>query len=91
AAKAGNMESVLLLLEAGADPTVSWDQEEYQPLHLAAMNKDLAMMKLLLDHGAPIDSDFGCNGCSENVLHYACAIEHVEMIKLLLERGANIE
>ncbi|KAJ6582251.1 ankyrin repeat-containing domain protein [Mycena capillaripes] len=91
ASKAGNTESALLLLEAGANPAASWDQEEYQPLHLAAMNKDLTMMKLLLDHGAPIDSNFGCDGCSENVLHYACSMAHMEMIKLLLERGANIE
>ncbi|KAJ7103840.1 ankyrin repeat-containing domain protein [Mycena epipterygia] len=91
AAKAGNIETTTLLLEAGADPGAQWDQEEYQALHLAAMNKDLEMMKLLLDHDAPVDGWFGCDGCSETALHLACSMGNMEMIHLLLERGADIE
>ncbi|KAJ6511639.1 ankyrin repeat-containing domain protein, partial [Mycena vulgaris] len=91
AASAGQLEIVTMLLEAGADPAADWDQEAYQALHLAAENKDLAMMRLLLDHGAPIDSTFGADGCSENALHLACTLGHMEMISLLLDRGANIE
>ncbi|KAJ7752919.1 ankyrin repeat-containing domain protein [Mycena metata] len=64
---------------------------EYQPLHLAVENRDLKMMRLLLDHGAPVDGVFGCDGGSETALHYACSLGHVEMIKLLLEHGANLE
>jgi hypothetical protein len=91
AARAGNIESAGLLLAAGANPGAIWDQDEYQPLHLAAQNKDLEMMRLLLDHGAPIDSVYGCDGCSESALHYACSIEHLDMITFLLGRGANLE
>ncbi|KAF7356110.1 ANK-REP-REGION domain-containing protein [Mycena venus] len=91
AAKARNMDTAKLLLDAGANPAAEYDQDEYQPLHMAAENKDLEMMKLLLDHGAPIDSKFGCDGCSESALHYACSIAHVDMINLLLERGASLE
>ncbi|KAJ6513537.1 ankyrin repeat-containing domain protein [Mycena vulgaris] len=91
AASAGQLEIVTMLLEAGADPAADWDQQEYQALHLAAKNKDLAMMRVLLDHGAPIDSTFGTDACSESALHLACTMGHIEMIALLLERGANIE
>jgi hypothetical protein len=50
------------------------------------------MMKLLLDHGAPVDAKFGYdNQHSENVLHHACSMGHPAMVELLLERGANLE
>ncbi|KAJ7486572.1 ankyrin repeat protein, partial [Mycena latifolia] len=91
AAKAGNLETAALLLDAGADPAAAWDQAEYQPLHLAVTNKDLDMMRLLLQRGAPVDSKFGCDGCSESALHVACASGHMEMIQLLLDHGANLE
>ncbi|KAJ7103854.1 ankyrin repeat-containing domain protein [Mycena epipterygia] len=92
AAKAGNIETTTLLLEAGADPAAQCSQEDHQALHLAAMNKDLEIMKLLLDHGATVDDSFGCDGCgSETALHFACSMGNMEMIHLLLERGANIE
>ncbi|KAK7012637.1 ankyrin repeat-containing domain protein [Favolaschia claudopus] len=89
---AGNLEIANLLLEAGANPAASWSQDEPQPLHFAAMNKNLAMMKLLLDHGAPLEHRFGlCDRRSENALHHACTLGHMEMINLLLERGAQLE
>ncbi|KAJ6514285.1 ankyrin repeat-containing domain protein [Mycena vitilis] len=91
AAKAGNTQITNLLLDAGADPAAEWDQDEFQPLHLATMNKDLDMMKLLLDRGSPVDASFGCDGASESALHYACAIGNLDMVRLLLERGASIE
>jgi hypothetical protein len=59
---------------------------------VAAENNDLEMMKLLLDHGAPVDAKFGYdNQHSENALHYACSMGHPAMVELLLERGANLE
>ncbi|KAJ7706542.1 ankyrin repeat protein, partial [Mycena metata] len=60
-------------------------------LHLAAVNRALEMMKLLLDHGAPVDGVFGCDGASETALHCACSTGHVEMIDLLIEHGADLE
>ncbi|KAJ7188857.1 ankyrin repeat protein, partial [Mycena filopes] len=88
---AGNLEVVGQLLDAGASPTVSWDQNEYQPLHIAAMNNHLPMMSLLLDRGAPINSHFGSDGGYESALHYACANGKLEMAELLLDRGAALE
>ncbi|KAF7370099.1 O-methyltransferase family 3 protein [Mycena sanguinolenta] len=91
AAKAGNLETAQLLLDAGASPASDWGQDEYQPLHLAVMNKDVAMTTLLLDRGAPLENGFGCDGGSETALQHACWIGHLEIVKLLVERGANIE
>ncbi|KAF7346976.1 O-methyltransferase family 3 protein [Mycena venus] len=91
AVNARNLKIARMLLDAGANPATGWDREEHQPLHLAAMNKDLEMMKLLLDYGAPVNDHFGCDWCSQSVLHYACATAHVNMVSLLLERGADLE
>ncbi|KAK7024841.1 ANK-REP-region domain-containing protein [Favolaschia claudopus] len=86
-----NIEIAQLLLDAGADPALTWGYDDYQPFHLAAQNKDLEMMKLLLKYRAPIDERFGDEGILQNALHYACSQGHMEMIRLLLERGAFIE
>ncbi|KAJ7859359.1 hypothetical protein B0H14DRAFT_3864119 [Mycena olivaceomarginata] len=62
AAHAGNTECTRLLFAAGASPSVMCGQERYQPLHLAAEKKEVVMVRLLLDHQAPIDSTYGYEG-----------------------------
>ncbi|KAJ6593289.1 ankyrin repeat-containing domain protein [Mycena capillaripes] len=84
-------EIAILLLKAGANISAAWDQDQCRALHLAAFNKDLEMMKLLLGHGASIDAEFGADGCYETALHCACSGGHLEMVQLLLDRGANLE
>ncbi|KAJ6481147.1 ankyrin repeat-containing domain protein [Mycena sanguinolenta] len=84
AAKAGNLETAWLLLDTGASPVALWDQDEYQPPHLAVENKDVAMATLLLDCGAPINHWFGCDRASETTLQNACWMGHLELVKLLL-------
>ncbi|KAJ7747453.1 ankyrin repeat-containing domain protein [Mycena maculata] len=91
AAEAGNTETTLLLLQAGADPAVSGDRYKGQAFHAAAMEGHLAVMRLLLDHGAPIDDRFRWDCSSESVLHYACSLGHLEMMELLISRGAKLE
>ncbi|KAJ7698065.1 ankyrin repeat-containing domain protein [Mycena rosella] len=90
ATKAGNLQIASLLLEAGANPVAERGYDEYHPLHLAAMNEDVEMMRLLLHHGAPTDTT-GCDGWSENALNAACKSGHMEMIHLLLDHGASLE
>ncbi|KAJ7747459.1 ankyrin repeat-containing domain protein [Mycena maculata] len=94
AVEAGNTETALLLLQAGADPTVS-DPDQGQALRVAAIGGHVEMMKLLLDHGAPVDEHvrchYRCAGSSESALHYACSLGHLEMMELLISRGANLE
>ncbi|KAK7024823.1 ANK-REP-region domain-containing protein [Favolaschia claudopus] len=90
AAKAKHIEIVKLLLDAGANPTGCFDEEDNGSFHIAVLNQDFAMMKLLLDHGAPVDEDFGWDG-SQNALHYASSLGYLEMIKFLLDHGADLE
>ncbi|KAJ6554560.1 ankyrin repeat-containing domain protein [Mycena capillaripes] len=93
AVDAGNIEAAGLLLEAGANTKAKFGLEQHQPLHLTVRNPNLEMMKLLLDHGAPIDATFGhdASGTRWTALHLVCANGHLEVIKLLLERGASLE
>ncbi|KAF8217114.1 ankyrin repeat-containing domain protein, partial [Mycena galopus ATCC 62051] len=91
AAKAGNIEIAQMLLDKGASTEAQCDQEECQPLHFAVIYKHLDMVRLLLDHGAPIDATFGCDGAIETALHCACCAGDLDTVKLLLERGAGLE
>ncbi|KAJ7757364.1 hypothetical protein DFH07DRAFT_958725 [Mycena maculata] len=80
---ARNTETALLLLQAGADPTVSRGEDQCQAPHVG--------VKLLFDHCTPIDDHFECDGRSQSTLHYACSLGDLEIMKLLASRGANLE
>lgn len=49
----GDAEEVQILLNNGADPNTS-DEEGYSALHAAAENGHLAVVKILVDHGADV-------------------------------------
>ncbi|KAJ7855564.1 ankyrin repeat-containing domain protein [Mycena leptocephala] len=72
----------------GCDPAAERDVQDHRPIHLAAMNGDLAMMKLLLAHGARVDDQCGRG---ESALHHACSVGNLQMVELLLDSGANLE
>ncbi|KAF9060112.1 ankyrin repeat-containing domain protein [Rhodocollybia butyracea] len=81
-----------LLLEAGADIGAQSSKYNYQPLHLAEFSWNLELMKLLLQHGAPIDSPFiALNDLSITALYYTCKHGKVEIGRLLLDYGADLE
>jgi ankyrin repeat protein len=42
------------LLEHGADPNLAWSQHGDAPIHVAAQRWDVAMMELLVQHGADL-------------------------------------
>jgi uncharacterized protein len=75
------------LLKGGANPSLpSNNSFRVAPLHSAAASKNIAIARLLLDHGADVNAKQ-----QENItpLHSAAHNGHVEMVKLLLDRGAD--
>nr|XP_009667348.1 PREDICTED: ankyrin repeat and SOCS box protein 3 isoform X1 [Struthio camelus australis]XP_009667349.1 PREDICTED: ankyrin repeat and SOCS box protein 3 isoform X1 [Struthio camelus australis]XP_009667350.1 PREDICTED: ankyrin repeat and SOCS box protein 3 isoform X1 [Struthio camelus australis]XP_009667351.1 PREDICTED: ankyrin repeat and SOCS box protein 3 isoform X1 [Struthio camelus australis]XP_009667352.1 PREDICTED: ankyrin repeat and SOCS box protein 3 isoform X1 [Struthio camelus austra len=84
----GCLESVSILLEAGADPN-EVTTEATTPLFLAVENGHSGIVKLLLQYGANINGHHSWSGW--NSLHQASFQGYTEIIKILLEKGANKE
>ncbi|KAF8198677.1 ankyrin repeat-containing domain protein [Mycena galopus ATCC 62051] len=82
AVKARNIEIARLLLDAGANAAAMCGEDDDTALQEAAINGDIEIMKLLLDHGAPVD---------DWVLQRGCAMGNLGMVELLLERGAGTD
>lgn len=57
------------------------------PLHLAAMNGDVSVVKLLLQHGAKVDAD---DGSGQTPLFLAANWSRYDAVELLIEHGANV-
>jgi ankyrin repeat protein len=53
-AKPEDIAGVRWLLEHGADPNLAWAEPGDAPLHIAAQRWDVAMVELLVSHGADI-------------------------------------
>jgi ankyrin repeat protein len=84
AANSGCVESIKLLLAAGADVNRR-TKYTVTPLHTATHNNHLECMKLLLQHGADVNAVVN-NGVTP--LHWAG--NDVERTKLLVEAGADV-
>jgi hypothetical protein len=94
AAGANSVDGVSLLLNAGAE--VGWvNASGHTPLSLTAQEGHPQSMKLLLDHGADVDSLDGrsANCCTgeKSALLIACFNGEVACVRLLLEAGASVE
>lgn len=61
---------------------------EWRPLHVAADEGSLEIIKALLDRGANIEAS-GPSGCRP--LHIAVQEGQIKIVKVFLDRGANIE
>jgi ankyrin repeat protein len=83
ATKRGHEETVLLLLEHGADASVI-DFQHCTPLH-DTPNEAIAL--LLLQHGADVSAT---DGSGLTPLHKAALEGHAEVAKVLLEHGADV-
>ncbi len=58
-----------------------------QPLHFAAANGDVELVKLLLDRGAEINA---ATQDGWTALHFACLRGDEGLVKLLLDRGVDV-
>jgi ankyrin repeat protein len=54
-AASGTAEEALELIRAGADPGLS-DKDGFTPLHFAAQQENVPVVRVLLEHGAPVDA-----------------------------------
>ncbi|KAJ7859360.1 ankyrin repeat-containing domain protein [Mycena olivaceomarginata] len=81
AAKARNTEIARLLLDAGANAAAMCGEDDDTALEAATGNGDLEMIKLLLDHGVPVDD---CQA-----IQSACTKGNLDVVKVLLEWGAG--
>ena len=69
------------------DPNFAWhDADELYPLHIAAMNGDMAMTLLLLNYGAKVD----CSHGKPTPLVLALENNHVTLALVLIGRGADV-
>lgn len=97
AVSSGAVETATLLLEHGADVTLPVEDEQFTPLHLAIMPftrtpseemESLAVVRLLLDWGAPVNAvtkNFGATP-----LDIAEAVERPNVARALRAHGGDI-
>lgn len=83
----GREETALWLMENGADvEAVAQNDQRIRPIHAAAANGNLAILRALLEHGVDVNArqqqDF-------TPLHTAADRGDEEMARLLMEHGAN--
>jgi ankyrin repeat protein len=86
AADDGASEVVRLLLERGADASVS-DEYHSTPLIAAALANDLSTVRLLLQAGAEVNAK---DIAGTTPLMNAAAEGNAEMVRMLLARGAEV-
>ena len=88
AAKAGDLTTVKRLVEADFRCTQTWDENGKTPLHLAAGNGRLEVVRFLLDAGVSceIQNPFG-----GPPLHVAASQNHPDVARLLIARGAKVD
>ncbi|CAH8664748.1 unnamed protein product [Dicrocoelium dendriticum] len=84
----GYTELVRLLLERGADREHR-DKKSHTPLHTAVYANQRAVIALLLDYGADVESQV--DRTKDTALSIACSHGMFEIVEELLNRGANKE
>ena len=84
---AGNIEVVQGLIAAGADVDEPGDLGT--PLHVAALKDNVAIGRILLDHGARIEAT--SEPYEMRPLHVAASYGSPAVAAMLLERGAEVD
>ena len=86
AARMGNAAEVEKQLAWGVNPNSKTFRYRTAPLHEAAANGKLRIVKLLLEKGANVNVT---NEGGETPLHYAAKHGYLEVMEILLENGAD--
>ncbi len=85
ASMGGNQQTVKLLLEHGADPTLPTANGQ-TPLMAAAARGNLELVRLLVDRKVDVNAK---NGAGDTALMFAASSGSARIVALLLERGAD--
>jgi ankyrin repeat protein len=83
----GHPELVLILIEAGADVNLRYEEVGDTPLHEAAVQGNTEVARLLIEAGAGINvrNDYDLTPLQLSVYH-----GHVDLTSLLVEAGADV-
>ena len=87
AVRDGNLQEVHALMQKGVDLD-SKDDNDYTPLHYAAMVNNVSIADILLKNGVSIDSQAITK---RTPLHIGAQFGSVEVVKLLTENGAKLD
>jgi len=86
AARDGDKNAVLALLEQGTDVNADFGGTGLTALHFAASKGHIDIVRVLLDQGAYINAT---SRLRETPIKRAAEYGHLEVVKLLIERGAK--
>lgn len=93
AGEKGKVKTVVALLQAHPELVSSLDKFGKTPLHLAALNNQLEVARLLIANGADVNalSNKSVGNVGMTPLHEALlSFHHKEMVELLISRGADV-
>ncbi len=92
AAKFGDDRDVEKALEQSLDNYVSLcNLDGFTPMHFAAINGHLNIVKLLIAAGADRNAKASEKKRNWTPIHYAAQFDHVKVVKLLIDAGVNKE
>jgi ankyrin repeat protein len=84
-----SLESVRLLLENGADPSLS--RFGGQPVLVAPSlyyDPSMTMINLLIDHGADVNA---ADSSHQTALHHAVSVGNLPLVERLIAAGADVD
>lgn len=86
AASSSDLEYTRELLKRGANPNIKFNKREFSILMDAAMEGNLELITMLLEHGANINTT---DNTGKSALHYSCIEGHLKVTELLISKGAQ--
>jgi ankyrin repeat protein len=91
AAALGDVETLLVLLDADTSRVSAWSDDGFTPLHYAAFFGRPEAARLLLERGADLEAPARNEqfALEARPLHEAAQHGDAELVRLLLERGAD--